>query len=321
MHESRPFVDEGIEFPRPSRSNDIPYVYILSASHSGSTLLTMLLAAHPDVASIGETSAAFKEATGDSALCSCALLQRDCPFWRRLRERLGRSGRFSGNERLSLEFRFREGSPMDRLLRAEIRGPVFEFIRDVAVSRHPAWRRRRRRLEDANVLAAEEALAWSGGRVFVDSSKEALRLKFMMCIPRFRVRVIHLIRDGRGVTASYLRKKPGDITRAVMEWRRSLISQQHILRRFSAEQTTRVRYEDLCSDVDRTVRRLYAFIGVDPTVKMRRHFEHHILGNRMRLRGIDEIRHDERWRTKLSNTDLAVFERLAGTVNRHYGYP
>ena len=58
------------------------FIYITSASFSGSTLLTFLLNTHPEIATIGEMK-------GDSMdveryRCSCGDPIGRCPFWQRL---------------------------------------------------------------------------------------------------------------------------------------------------------------------------------------------------------------------------------------------
>ena len=54
--------------------------------------------------------------------------------------------------------------------------------------------------------------------------------------------------------------------------------------------------------------------------RLPRSFEHHVIGNGMRLDTTSEIRLDERWRTALTPADLAVFEAEAGALNRQLGY-
>src|SRR5467141_2186105 len=57
--------------------------YILAASHSGSTLLTMLLGAHPEAFTVGELKATN---LGDPKRyrCSCGQLIKNCAFWARV---------------------------------------------------------------------------------------------------------------------------------------------------------------------------------------------------------------------------------------------
>jgi hypothetical protein len=40
----------------------------------------------------------------------------------------------------------------------------------------------------------------------------------------------------------------------------------------------------------------------------------------MRLRAATDITLDEKWRTMLTQEDLAAFDRVAGDLNRGFGY-
>ena len=68
--------------------------------------------------------------------------------------------------------------------------------------------------------------------------------------------------------------------------------------------------------------RVFQFVGVDPgggTLDFRS-VEHHVIGNGMRLDSSSVIELDERWRSELSAEQLAEFDRVAGRMNRKYGY-
>src|SRR5438552_1889794 len=54
--------------------------YVLAASHSGSTLLAMLLGSHPEVCTVGELKATSL-GDPDTYRCSCGALIRDCEVW------------------------------------------------------------------------------------------------------------------------------------------------------------------------------------------------------------------------------------------------
>jgi hypothetical protein len=51
-----------------------------------------------------------------------------------------------------------------------------------------------------------------------------------------------------------------------------------------------------------------------------RSVEHHVVGNGMRFDATDRIRMDERWRMLLSESQLAVFNKIAGDKNGSLGY-
>ena len=301
----------------------IPFYYILAASHSGSTLLTMLLGTHPGVATVGETSAVTEPGDGaDSHLCSCQSSIETCPFWSAIRERLHERGFDWGNGTFQTHFRFPDAKVTDRVLRAEYQGPVMEAVRDTALAVSPTWRRRSKTLYASNAALVEEVMALTGAKVFVDSSKEPHRLKFLKRIDGFRPRVIHLVRDGRGVAGSYIRRDRWPMHTAADEWRRSIVSEEYILKQFASTDQIHVRYESLCSDVENEVARVLAFMGLDARAWERdfRSSQQHILGNRMRVGSSSEVKLDERWRTLLDDGQLAEFDRVAGDLNRKYGY-
>jgi hypothetical protein len=158
------------------------------------------------------------------------------------------------------------------------------------------------------------------------------------------VKVIRLIRDGRAVALTYMdpacfadaqdpdRRAGGmggdrenqrlSMSQSAYEWRRCMEEADSALRSLSQSQWIEVRYEDYCSDPDRTLTRLQQFLGVEPSgqPKAFRAVEQHVVGNGMRLDNSSEIRLDERWRTKLTEQDLRTFDNVAGEMNRRYAY-
>lgn len=300
----------------------IDFVYLTSASHSGSTLLTLLLAGHADIATIGETSAVRWNGSGDTGLCSCGEPVGECGFWREVRERLARRGIDWSGPDFQTEFRLRACPLCDRVLRAEYQGPLLEAVRDTLLAVSPAWRRRRPELMRMNQGLIESVMEITGARVFLDSSKEPHRLKWLMRIPTFRTRIIQLIRDGRGVTCSYISRQELPAARAADEWRRSLISEEHVLKRVAPSDRLTIHYEALCRDVAGTIGTILDFLGLERSrwSSGTQAGPHHILGNRMRMQRSIEVRQDERWRRDMTPEDLAVFDKVAGDLNRRYGY-
>src|SRR5215212_2944600 len=114
-------------------------IYLLAASHSGSTLLATLLASHPLVWTVGELKLT---SLGDveQYRCSCRALVEHCPFWLGIREDMHHRGfPFSvGNAGTDLAT---GATPyVQRLLRPLHRGPMLEWLRDRALSLSSHWR-------------------------------------------------------------------------------------------------------------------------------------------------------------------------------------
>ena len=114
----------------------------------------------------------------------------------------------------------------------------------------------------------------------------------------------------------------GFIPGAAREWRKTHEECERLRRRLPSDAWLRVRYEDLCREPDRVLAGVLHLIGEPPTKILSdfRSIEHHILGNVMRLRSDRKIELSERWRSALGSQELAAFDRVAGDLNRHYGY-
>ena len=83
----------------------------------------------------------------------------------------------------------------------------------------------------------------------------------------------------------------------------------------------RLRYEDLCANPAAVLQDVHRFAGVSAIAEADLNGrEQHVLGNRMRLVNINDIRVDEKWKTLLKPEDLAAFERIAGPLNRSFRY-
>jgi hypothetical protein len=318
-------------------------VYILAPSHSGSTLLAMLLGRHPELCTVGELKATC---LGDVERyrCSCGSLIRQCAFWQRVSEEMARRGYNYAVTDARTDFRTQMTGYARRLLNPLHRGPVLERVRDAALALSPSWRRRLPELQGRNAALAATLLQITGKKAVVDSSKIGIRLKYLLRTPGLDIKVVRMIRDGRGVALTYTdpaqfadaadpQLKQGgmggdraherlSIAHAAREWRRSTEEADHIAAQLGSQRVIEIRYEDLCQRPAETLRPVIKFIGLNPDALALdfRTVEHHVVGNGMRLDSTMTIQLDERWRRELSAHDLRVFDTIAGTVSRRLGY-
>jgi hypothetical protein len=318
-------------------------VYILAPSHSGSTLLAMLLGAHPDVCTVGELKA---NTIGDAAgyLCSCGVRLADCAFWSDVQTALRRRGFDFDIFNARTHPAVGAGPFRRRLLRPLHRGPALEWLRDLTLTLSPGWTADRERVAALNAALVETICDRARARVIVDSSKIGLRLKYLLRNPALDVRVVRLLRDGRATALTYMdpsefadasnpHKRGGgtgqsraderlSMQAAAYEWRRSNEEADAIVRSLPSSRLRQVRYEAVCADPRGVVRELLTFAGVDPTLALPdyRSREHHVLGNGMRLDVTSHVRLDERWRSVLGPDALRTFDAVAGDLNRRLGY-
>lgn len=302
-----------------------PFVYILAHSFSGSTLLSFLLGAHPEMATVGEMFIASNHNTDDYS-CSCGEPIARCAFWRRVSEKMAARG-------VPFDIRNAETSlsagpygPLgSRVVWAEPRGPFLEGIRRLALRLLPGVRRELDRRIAINRHLAEVVLELREAHVFVDATKRPGRALLLRRDPRLDIQVIHLVRDGRAVARSSIRNLGQAVEDGARSWAASLRHCEALRRTFPPERWLTVRHEDLCREPHETLARIFTFLDVSPDVPIGdfrdvRAKDHHIIGNRMRLSRNFEIRLDERWRTELSPEQRRIAERIAGPELRRYGY-
>ncbi|MCA9251837.1 MAG: sulfotransferase [Phycisphaerae bacterium] len=317
--------------------------YILAPSHSGSTLLAMLLGAHPDACTVGELKIT-RLGNVEKYLCACGAPIRQCTFWQGIAKRMAERNVAFDVTHAQTALMAHGSAYTNRLLRPLHRNRLMEFARDAALSLSPTWHRQRRTFAERNVALMESVAAQSGAKVIVDSSKTAIRLKYLLRLEQLDIRVIRLIRDGRGGALALMEPAAfADATdpklrgggsggnrdderltmaEAAEEWRRSNEEADEIVKTIDPSRVTTIHYEDVCQTPLGTLGNLFQFLGLDPTkgtVEFR-NTPQHVIGNGMRLDSTSEIRLDERWREQLSDDDLSTFERVAGAANRRYGY-
>lgn len=330
--------------PAPAAApGPIPLVYLLAASHSGSTLLAMLLGSHPDVCTVGELKATSLGAV-ETYRCSCGAPIRQCAFWADITAAMIARGIPFDIGRAGTDLRSDANAYVRRLLKPLHRGPALEALRDMALNLSPRWRTHLRRVNAANTALVSSIKERTGARVIVDSSKIGIRLKYLLRNPAFDVKVVRVIRDGRAVALTYMDPErfadakdprlrgggagaPRDaerlpLTRAAREWRRSNEEAEALLSTLPSSRWTEVRYESVCAATSETLNRVFTFAGVAPgrAPAEFRSVVQHVIGNGMRLDTTSDIRLDDRWRSALTAGDLREFDAVAGDLNRRLGY-
>jgi hypothetical protein len=327
-----------------SKEHRAVLVYILAASHSGSTLTAMLLNAHPDICTAGELKANNLGDTNEYR-CSCQALINECHFWRDVAEEMRQRGLNYDVRSAGTSLRDIPNRLVQRLLRPLHRGRFFEAVRDGLLSMLPAWHANYGVWRDRNLNLVQSIGHIAGASYVADSSKIGIRLKYLRRLKGLEVKVLRVVRDGRAVSLTYM--DPGNFAdandpglrgggsgkdeefhhrltmeQAATEWRRSNEEAEAVLATVPTSDWLQVTYEGLCRDTEATMQRVHAFLGLeyDNSYENFRDARHHIVGNGMRLDTSSEIRLDDRWLNELSEGDLAEFDRIAGHLNRKYGY-
>ncbi|MBU2502201.1 sulfotransferase [bacterium] len=298
--------------------------FIVSPSYSGSTLLSILLAHHPDLVTLGEfldnQARRFREGEGD--FCSCGAKLDACPYMSDLSGRIHAKGIPFTVDYPDTAFLCGDGLP-GKVLRAYVRGPLFEAARRLAIPLLPLARSTVARVVDRNTKVIASILEKENAKVYLDSAKNNNRvLYFHRYAPRMEVKVIWLIRDGRGVVTSIRRHANCDTATAIDKWVTTQTSVIRTVKYLPRANVLTMRYEDLCTRPGDALAEACRFLGLDPAQLPESYSAEglHLTGNNMRLKGLGEIRIDERWKSALDDGDLALFAARAGALNRELGY-
>jgi len=180
----------------------------------------------------------------------------------------------------------------------------------------------------------------SGKSMIVDSSCMPVRAYALAQMPGIDLRVIHLVRDGRGVACS-LKKRvianpkagvgadefPRAVWRSAITWGGYNLLANWVCRQVPKQNVFFLRYEDLVCDTCSTLRHLASFLECDFSQVIQHVQLNQPLkvgctfgGNRMRMKDDITLRYDEDWSRLLSHRERRLFLSLCGGLMRGYGY-
>jgi Sulfotransferase family len=185
----------------------------------------------------------------------------------------------------------------------------------------PPYRRHVNHVFDRTIAIARAALDVSGKDVFVDASKPVARVPYLHRRSELDFRILHIVRDVRAIVRS--RTRGHDSTgRAARSWVRTHANALRLASRVGEDRYFRFRWEDFCLHPEEGLDRICHFLDVEPADLIGRvnAQQHHVIGNQMRLKPVGTIRSDQSWREVMTPQQLAICERIAGPLNRQFGY-
>jgi hypothetical protein len=303
-------------------------IYIAGSGRSGSTLLERALGQVPGFVSVGELIDLFRHTPLHRERCGCGEVLARCPFW----VRVG-SNAFGGWEdgRLAeihaLQHRVARQRHMLRLLAIRLAGSSFRsevarygtccssLYRTIATEAQAAC------IVDASKWPAQALALFRGG---VD------------------IRVIHLVRDVRGVAHSLSKRdvpRPHAVGETSVMWRNGPATaaarwvacqlQAELLRCCSLP-VMRVHYEDFVQDPRRTIEVALTALGLSHESLHLTHVNgqsvnlvpgHGLAGNPSRFQaGEIHLRSDDEWRKRMSWRDRTMVTVIALPLLLRYGW-
>jgi hypothetical protein len=286
--------------------------YMFTNWYSGATLFAILLNNHPSITCNGETFP-FSAGAIERYICSCGEPLLRCEYYRDVCSHMLVDGGTSWNEDLFVALpRFSGNAAVNQLLNG-IRYP--SALRRWLAGAVPSWRRLTREFVEAHHTFYQSCCRREGSLLYIDGTKSIRRAELTLRGVRPAPRVIHLVRDGRGFCASYIKHEGlgvDGLPRAAQAWNRHIRFVETFHRRHPGIERLTVRYEDLCRDQSGVMERICGFFGIDGSMPYayRQGVEHHILGNKMRKTWDGKVTEDLSWRTKLTGENIRVITAI-----------
>jgi hypothetical protein len=291
----------------------------------------MILGSYDGIVSIGEFRNVW-QALRTNELCGCSAPVSLCKFWTAVGARA-----YGGWETIDI----------DAMINADDK-----FARHRSIPRHIVLRRL---LRDTSDLGAyREALGRlydaiqeiSGSRIIVDSTKRASYAYVLRDVPGIDLRVVHLVRDSRGVAFSnakaqiirpelehpasaepvYMSAQP--LWRTAIDWEVKNLLFYPLVR---PSKRRRVKYEDLVAHPSEELSAIVEFAGADrdehgswdaATCSFESLPHHTLGGNPVRFRrGRVRLEPDDEWKFKMSRGQKALVSTITFPLLLAYGYP
>jgi hypothetical protein len=269
-----------------------PPLFVVGSGRSGTTMLRLMMDAHPDFAIPPESH----------------FIPR---MW-------------------AIRDRYRRGGRLDAMALAEDLFPQFRF-REWKIPAD-AVRRRIEKLDDPSFAGVMDAffLAYAGehGATRWGDKTPGYVLEMDLLAELWPdARFVHLFRDGRDVALSFLQRKwARHLPEAAELWAYRSETGRRAGQKLGPGRYLEVRYESLVDDGEAELARICAFIGLDLRPEMLRYYErkgdvlsekeqrHHEHEGKPPTKGLRD------WRTEMSPRDVAVFEAIAGETLTAFGY-
>lgn len=294
---------------------------------SGSTLLARLMGSVEGVFSAGEVCYVWEQGFLRDRMCSCGEPFSRCAFWQAVGdEAFGGWTREVAERGLALRKQVDRNRYVPKLTAPQAFRAYEPLLREYS---------------DMYAAVHRGIRVASGARVVVDTSKNPSTGYLLHQATGVDLRVVHLVRDARGVAYSWAKvvsrpdRDGAPMTRlshrrTAVEWTAFNAMVEGL--RALGEPRMLLRYEDLIQAPEPTLRSVLRFSGdgllpdepdlafvQGSTVTLAT--GHEVTGNPMRFRsGAEQLRLDEEWRTALSPKERRAITVAASPGLLRYGY-
>lgn len=307
---------------------------------SGSTLVEKLINELPSTFSVGETVHLWERGVRDQERCGCGEAFADCEHWNAVgREAFDGWHNVDVDRMIDLRWGEDRSRRLPQIFRAVRSGDLTDPQREYLDGMRAVL------TASARVAAAArstpDAPVDPTDVVILDSSKHLSTAALLACDPALDVRVLHLVRDPRGVAYSWMKtvERPETDGEIMPQYSAKRTAGRWVTDNLGFDTlaalgvpTMQVRYEDVLAAPEARILDIARFAGAvdDATDSLdfidgnTAHLStpmHSIAGNPLRFGGDDLVlRLDDAWQTKLPPGDRRTVELITWPVLSRFGY-
>lgn len=304
-------------------------IYILSPSYSGSTILDLYLGQQEGVCSLGEihrlAASQAERIMSFGNRCSCGQRLHDCEYWESHRLSIfNQIGIRPNSDWSELSFQPETGFYSDQ--NQKIIALYYRYLNLF---------RLRQGLKLTQKFHLKGRNQWSFFRAFsnssqadylVDSSKSVTPLMCLASCNPESILILRLIRDGRGILYSRIKRGHKNIKKITKSWKQESNKLDRALKSIEADHIV-VHYEDFCRSPNETVRKILTscnsetlpdLAGDNSVQQISQH--HSIPGSSILSQKILTPKLDNTWQEKLEESEIEQFNRYGKALNEKYGY-
>ena len=314
-------------------------LFIGGLGRSGTTLVELLLNELAISAAVGETIHLWERGVANNERCACGDTFAHCVHWQAVgKKAFGGWTEVDLDDIIALRWSVDRSRRLPAIARHHLGGPLARL--------HAPWTDDEARYLHHLRLVLQASAAVAGNpQVLLESSKHLSTAALLASDPAIDLRVLHLVRDPRGVAYSWTKEveRPETVdasgsgrlmpryrpSRTALRWMTDNLGFEVLAR---SVPTLRLRYEDFLAEPAQALRQVAALCELDPVELDLAFIDgnratvsaplHSVAGNPMRF-GARELtlRLDDAWRRELGSTDRRIVTATCAPLMGAYGYP
>jgi hypothetical protein len=308
-------------------------IFIISAGHSGSTLLDLMIGTLPNTISTGELvwlpwqvwrDGKMCNETPKQDICTCLKTFRECPVWSKILQCISDTTSqnvISNPLDFNLSFLRNKKYTEKTSIRLKALRKIFEYsiINNQELFLNSILKNQKGIIQNTLVLYDSIVKTMKVSSV-VDSSKDILRAYAIWRERPSDIKVILLYKDAKSYAASGKHWGVDEPTEKHLKRWLNIYKNRFvpILKRMKTEVLI-VKYNNLVEQPTETRQRLAQFIGsicTNSDWQINTHNMHLVAGNPMRFQGIVNIKYDDRWKRELTRDEQKLAEDYENQMER-----